>query len=597
MPEERQNVSPISIKVEGAPISADMVGDLLEVSVDHTLHMPSMFTIRLHNHDMKWMEDSTLREGKKVEISYGENPLKKLLLGKIAALEPDLNQESPALVVRGYDLSHALYRGRKRRAFNNVKDSDLAKQLAREASLNPSDVDETPDVHEYVYQNNQSNADFLLERARRVGYEMWVEDDKLHFHAPRVAGSPVQVAWGSTLRSFRPRLSTSEQVNEVEVRGWNPKTKEQVVGRATRGQGAPQIGESQPGAEVAQQAWGEAKYAVVNQFVRSASEAEKIAQSLLDKIAASFVEADGACDGNADILAGKQVEVAGVGPRFNGKYYVTQATHQWTKDQGLKTHFNISGGRSNSFAGVLEDMLDRTEHPSALMNLSVGLVTDNNDPQGMGRVRVRLPFLMAEETSDWARIAAPMAGSKRGFMYIPEVDDEVLVGFEHGDVHRPYVLGCLWNGKDEPPVTPSEAVGGDGLVNKRVIKSRSGHTIVLDDTSGAESITIVDKTGNNKIVLNSSDNSMEIKVDGDLKIESKGKITLKAMQGLDMNSQTDFKIAGTSGVDMSSQAQVKISGTAGAELSSPAQTKISGSMVDVSGSGAVSVTGGVIKLN
>ncbi|MBI5876497.1 MAG: VgrG-related protein [Chloroflexi bacterium] len=595
MPEERQNVSPISIKVEGSPISEDMIGDLQEVKVDHSLHLPSMFTLHLGNHDMKWLEDATLREGKKVEISYGENPAKKLLLGKIAALEPDLNEASPTLVVRGYDLSHALYRGRKRRAFTNMKDSDIVKQLAREAALNPSDVDETSEIHPYVYQNNQTNADFLWERAARVGYEMWVDDDKLHFHATRTSGTPVRVEWGSSLRSFRPRLSTSEQVNEVEVRGWNPKTKEQVVGRATRGQGAPQIGISQPGAEVAQQAWGEAKYAVVDEFVRSASEAEKMAQALLDEMAASFVEADGAVDGNADIKAGKQVEVAGVGQRFNGTYYVTQATHHWTKDQGLKTHFAISGKRDRGFASLIQDVVPPASN--AAMNLAIGIVTDNKDPEEMGRVRVKLPFLSESDVSAWARVATPMAGDGRGFMYLPEVDDEVLIGFEHGDIHRPFVIGGLWNGKDKLPMNASEAVGGDGKVNKRVLKSRSGHTITLDDTEGSEAISIVDKTGNNKIVMKSSDNSMEIKVDGDLKIESKGKITFKAMQGMDMNSQTDFKIAGTSGVDMSSQAQLKLSGSAGAEISSPAQTKISGSMVDISGSATVQVTGGLIKLN
>lgn len=595
MPEERQNVSPISLKVEGTPISEDVVGDLLEVVVDHSLHLPSMFSIKLHNHDMKWLQDETFREGKKVEISYGESPAQKLLSGKIEALEPDLNQDAPTLVVRGFDLSHGLYRGLMRRAFNNVKDCDLVRQLAREASLNPSDVDDTPEVHEYVYQNNQTNAEFLLERASRVGYELWVEDDKLHFHAPRTAGSPVRIEWGVNLRSFRPRLSTAQQVNEVEVRGWNPKTKEQVVGRATRGAGSPQIGISQPGADVARAAWGEAKYAVVDQFVRSAAEAEKMAQSVLDELASSFVEADGMVDGNADIRAGKQVEVAGVGPRFNGTYYVTQAVHHWTKELGLKSNFSISGRRDRGVISLIKDVAPQRR--DRMTGLAVGLVDNNKDPDEMGRVRVKFPWLSDTDVSTWARISAPMAGNDRGFLYLPEVGDEVLVGFELGDVHRPFIVGGLWNGKDKPPMNASQAVGGNGAVNKRVLKSRSGHIVTLDDTDGSEAITIVDKTGNNKIVINSSNNSMEIKVDGDLSIEAKGKISLKAMQGVDMNSQTDFKIAGTSGLDMSSQAQVKVSGTAGAEISSPAQTKVSGSMVDVSGSATVQVTGGLIKLN
>ena len=174
MPQPDMNVSQISIKVEGAPITTDAIGDLLEVTVDHHLHLPSMFTIRMLNHDMKWLDDETFREGKKIEITYGEQSAQKLLLGKVAVLEPDLNEAMPVMVVRGYDFSHALYRGRKRRSFNQVTDSDLARRLATEASLQPGTIDSTSEVHEYVFQNNQTNGEFLLEprqphRLRVVG--------------------------------------------------------------------------------------------------------------------------------------------------------------------------------------------------------------------------------------------------------------------------------------------------------------------------------------------------------------------------------------------------------------------------------------------
>jgi phage protein D/phage baseplate assembly protein gpV len=589
------NVSQISIKVAGALLPDEAVGDLLEVTVDHSLHVPSMFTIRLHSHDMKWLEDETFREGKKVEISFGEQSAVKLLSGKIAALEPDLNEAAPSMVVRGYDLSHALYRGRKRRSFNNLSDSDIAKNLASESSLQPGTIDSTSDVHDYVFQNNQTNAEFLLERAGRLGFDLWVEDDKLNFQKPQATGEPIKIEWGKNLRSFRPRLSTAEQVNEVEVRGWDPKQKKEVVGRATIGQGAPQIGIAQAGADIAKTAWGEAKLAIVDNFVRSPAEADKLAQAALDRLAASFVEADGACDGNGDIRAGKQVQIDGVGNRFNGTYYVTQVVHHWTKDQGLKTHFSISGRRDRSVMSLLQDV-DNSAN-ARVMNVIVGIVTNNKDPLEMGRVRVKFPSLSADDESAWARMVAPMAGDGRGFFYLPEVDDEVLVGFESGDIHRPFVIGALWNGKDKPPIQTSDAVGGDGKVNKRVLKSRSGHTITLDDSSGGEEITIVDKTGNNRIVVHSPDNSMQIKTDGDLTIEAKGKITLKGTQGVDMQSQADFKISGQTGLDLSTQAQLKLSGTAGAEMSSSAQAKLTGNLVDVQSTGPLSLTGLPIKLN
>ncbi|MDQ3855312.1 MAG: phage baseplate assembly protein V, partial [Chloroflexota bacterium] len=128
----------------------------------------------------------------------------------------------------------------------------------------------------------------------------------------------------------------------------------------------------------------------------------------------------------------------------------------------------------------------------------VGLVTNNQDPDGLGRVKVKFPWLSDEDESSWARIVTPMAGNDRGLYFLPEVDDEVLVAFEHGDVRFPYVLGALWNGKDKPPES-----NDDGRNDQRTIKSRSGHIIRLDDGDEAK-LEILDKTGNNSIVINAS---------------------------------------------------------------------------------------------
>ena len=282
-----------------------------------------------------------------------------------------------------------------------------------------------------------------------------------------------------------------------------------------------------------------------------------------------------------------------MGDRFNGTYYVTQVIQEWTADLGLTTHFTVSGRRDRSLWSLIED-----SKPQPLgMSLVIGVVTNNKDPDELGRVRVKYPWLSESDESAWARVVSPMAGDGRGFLYLPEVDDEVLIGFEHGDIHRPFVVGALWNGKDKLPMNASQAVGGDGKVNKRVLKSRSGHTVTLDDTAGGEEITIVDKTGNNKIIFHSPDNSMQIKVQGDLTIEAQGKITLKGTTGVEMSSMADFSIKGLTGVDVSSQTQLSLSGQVSAELSSTAQTTIQGALVNVNGTGPVTVVGLPITLN
>jgi uncharacterized protein involved in type VI secretion and phage assembly len=123
---------------------------------------------------------------------------------------------------------------------------------------------------------------------------------------------------------------------------------------------------------------------------------------------------------------------------------------------------------------------------------SVAIVTSIEDPDSLGRVKVKFPWLRDDVESPWARLVSFMAGNARGAVFRPEVGDEVLVLFEHGDMRFPYVIGGLWNGRDAMPTER----GADVSNNVRLIKSRSGHTIVLDDTSGSEKITITDRSGN-----------------------------------------------------------------------------------------------------
>ena len=187
--------------------------------------------------------------------------------------------------------------------------------------------------------------------------------------------------------------------------------------------------------------------------------------------------------------------------------------------------------------------------------VTVGVVTNNQDPDGMGRVKVRLPWLTDEDESHWARVVAPMAGNDRGLYLLPEVDDEVLVAFEHGIVEFAYVLGALWNGKDKPPES-----NDDGKNNKRALQSRSGHIIRLDDSDGAEKIEIVDKTGKNSITFDASANTITIKADSDISIQSSnGKLKLSG-KGVEITSQDAVKIEASQGMDLKASGQMTVKG-------------------------------------
>jgi len=209
------------------------------------------------------------------------------------------------------------------------------------------------------------------------------------------------------------------------------------------------------------------------------------------------------------------------------------------------------------------EILNEEEKEGAISGVMPGIVTNNEDPEGMGRVKLSFPWRFAEDESDWVRIAVPMAGNERGMFFLPEVEDEVLVAFEMGDIHHPYIIGGLWNGKDAPPETNSDGKNNIHVIRSRSghqitfndddsgkkehleIKTNAGHTILLDDSSGGEKIEIKDKTGSNSIIIDSVSNSISLESSTELTVKSKtiniesdGELTIKAGATLNLKGIT-----------------------------------------------------------
>ena len=173
----------------------------------------------------------------------------------------------------------------------------------------------------------------------------------------------------------------------------------------------------------------------------------------------------------------------------------------------------------------------------------LGVVTNVKDPNNLGRVKVKFPWLSDDEESAWARLITPMAGPQRGFEFVPEVDDEVVVIFERGDPNRPLVVGALWNGKDASPLG-GDAIAGDGKVQKRQIKTRIGHTIMLDDSDSSKSIVITDSAGN-EVKMDAANNKIEVTSKGDLTVKATGTLKLEG-QGVEVKaSGGDVTVSGT----------------------------------------------------
>ncbi|MCD4809541.1 MAG: phage baseplate assembly protein V [Methanosarcinales archaeon] len=204
----------------------------------------------------------------------------------------------------------------------------------------------------------------------------------------------------------------------------------------------------------------------------------------------------------------------------------------------------------------ITDILEQKKiSDSRIYGVVVGIVTNNKDTEKLGRVKVKIPRLSGEDESNWARVTSFMAGKERGAFFLPEVDDEVLVAFEYGDINMPYVIGSLWNGKDVPPENNS-----DGKNNIRVIRSRSGHVITLDDSDGSEQIKIMDKTQKNMIIIDAKNNTISIKSDKDIELSApNGKVTIEAMD-LVTKSTASTKIEATSSVDVKASGNLNIKG-------------------------------------
>ncbi len=215
------------------------------------------------------------------------------------------------------------------------------------------------------------------------------------------------------------------------------------------------------------------------------------------------------------------------------------------------------------------------EGNSQILGVVAALVTDNKDPEERGRIKIKFPWMGDEAGEAWARLVTIMSGNDKGTVFYPDVDDEVLVAFEHGDIDSPYILGSLWNNLDKPPEKNSE-----GKNNIKMIKTRSGHVIKLDDTDGSEKIEIIDKTEGNKISIDSANNKISIECAGDIELlASDGKITIDA-KDIEIKSSSSTKIDAKD-IEIKSSSSTKIEASSGMDLKASGTMKIKGSMVNI----------------
>lgn len=346
-------VPAFDVLVNGHRLTQTEKAYLIELEVDVSVALPSMFsfvmgTADTQQEDLPWLDEDMFAIGRSVEVKLGyEKDLVSVIKGETTAQEAEFSaMRGPALRVRGYDRRHRLMRGVQTRTFVKMKDSDMAQQIAGEVSLNP-DVVDSKVVHEYLFQANQTNMDFLQERARSLHYELIVDDRTLRFRpVANKEHKTLTMKMGDDLLEFYPRLTSFQQVGSVTVRGWSPKEKKEIVGLAGGGDEESRMGGEQSDTSTTPTAFGQPPMMLADRPVLSQEEADQMAKSHYKKIGLSLIRGDGVCWGRTDLLPGTVITVEGVGKRFVGQYYLTSVVHRYSSQRGYHTHFEFQRNAS-----------------------------------------------------------------------------------------------------------------------------------------------------------------------------------------------------------------------------------------------------------
>jgi uncharacterized protein involved in type VI secretion and phage assembly len=190
--------------------------------------------------------------------------------------------------------------------------------------------------------------------------------------------------------------------------------------------------------------------------------------------------------------------------------------------------------------------------------LMVAIVTDIDDPERVGRVKLKFPSLSDTYESDWVRVVSPGAAKAAGLVFLPDVNDEVLVGFEHGDVRRPYVLGALWNGVDKPSL--GDGPFDNGHNKRQGIVSRRNHRLVFFDADGKEGVSVMTGDDKLRVALKQSGSEIHVYADGRIVIEATQDIEIRGQASISIEAQRQLTLKGSAGVRIESSGTVDVDG-------------------------------------
>jgi Rhs element Vgr protein len=458
-----------------------------------------------------------------------------------------------------------------RRSANHLdqKDSEVIETLLGATGAD-TDVEATAVQHAQLVQHDISDWDFSVARALANGRLVLTRGAGLAVRAPALgASSAATLQYGATLLEFDAEIDARAQASAVQTLTWSP------ADQALHTLDGDEPSFTAAGSFDTDTLAGAAGSAAIARPHATLDDAEATALASAARQLARVNQVSGRakCIGIGTVQCGDTVTLAGVGDRFNGRVLVTGVRHEMDMVQGWRTHLQFGGIELD------EGLQARLVAPRAaqmlapVAGLQVGVVTDNEDPAGEFRVRVRLPLIDPADDGIWARVASLDAGKERGMMIRPEIGDEVVLGFFDNDPRQPVLLGMLHSSAHAAPLQPSNDNPEKGFV------SRSGIQLLFNDET--KTLTLSTPAGNT-LVLDDDAQGMRLQDQNGNKIElGPDGITIQSTKALTLKSSTESTLEAGSSAGLKAATELKLEGSSSAELSSGGTAKITGGLVQI----------------
>lgn len=514
--------------------------------------------------------EDLLVPGKNIEIKAGYHSDEETIFkGIIIKQSIKIRESNSVLIVECRDEAVKMTIGRKSNFYYESKDSDIIEEIIGKYALE-SDVEATSFTNKEMVQYRASDWDFIMTRAQINGQICTVDDGKITVSKPDLSQDAIEtVAFGATLLDFDAEMDARNQFNTITVYGWNPSEQEIVEAEATDPaislNGNISVSDL---AEIINLENLELKSggSYNSTQLKDWSDAKSLFQQL------SKTRGHVKFQGIPTVKPGTMLKLEGVGERFNGKIFISAVRHEivdgnWTVDAEF-------GMNPKWFS----ETYDISELPAAgiipaVSGLQIGVVSQlESDPDGEDRILVKIPIINNEEQGIWTRIATLDAGNNRGSFFLPEIGDEVIVGFVNDDPNHAVILGMLHSSAKPAPLTASDDNHEKGFVTRSEMK------LIFNDEK--KSITI-ETPGGKKVTIDENAGAIVIED------ENSNKITMDS-DGVAMESGKDFSIKATGdcnieamNINVKANAQFKAEGSAGAEVSTSAVAVLKGSLVQI----------------